>query len=102
MLTRLSLSGYSPIFLSIILAYSAFFEIRLINSLVNKLFDPLRKNIMWAVNIDHTGFITKRGAEKFRPMHNLRPFSIIAWIALPAVMFGGYSLLGILISYGLS
>lgn len=35
-------------------------------------------------------------------MHNLRLFSIIAWIAIPTVMFGGYSLLGMLTRNGLS
>jgi hypothetical protein len=29
-------------------------------------------------------------------MDPLRVFSIISWIALPTVMFGGYSLLGLL------
>src|SRR5262245_37159100 len=29
-------------------------------------------------------------------MHSLRVFSIIAWLALPTVMYGGYALLGIL------
>ena len=29
-------------------------------------------------------------------MHDLRLFSIIAWIALPTVMYGGYALLGFL------
>jgi len=35
-------------------------------------------------------------------MHTLRLFSIIAWIALPAVMYGGYALLGLLTRGGLS
>ena len=35
-------------------------------------------------------------------MHNLRIFSIIAWIAIPTVMYGGYALLGLLIRGGLS
>ena len=35
-------------------------------------------------------------------MHPLRLFSIIAWIAIPTVMFGGYSLLGLLTRNGLS
>lgn len=35
-------------------------------------------------------------------MHALRVFSIIAWIAIPTVMYGGYSLLGILTRGGLS
>jgi hypothetical protein len=35
-------------------------------------------------------------------MHTLRLFSIIAWIAIPTVMFGGYSLLGLLTRNGLS
>ena len=35
-------------------------------------------------------------------MHPLRIFSIIAWIALPTVMFGGYSLLGLLTRNGLT
>jgi len=35
-------------------------------------------------------------------MHTLRLFSIIAWIAIPTVMFGGYSLLGLLTRSGLS
>lgn len=35
-------------------------------------------------------------------MHPLRVFSIIAWIALPTVMFGGYALLGMLTRNGLS
>ncbi len=35
-------------------------------------------------------------------MHELRLFSIIAWIAIPTVMFGGYSLLGLLTRGGLS
>jgi hypothetical protein len=29
-------------------------------------------------------------------MHSLRIFSIIAWIAIPTVMYGGYALLGLL------
>ena len=32
----------------------------------------------------------------------LRPFSIIAWIALPTVMYGGYALLGLLTRGGLT
>jgi hypothetical protein len=35
-------------------------------------------------------------------MHTLRVFSIIAWIALPTVMYGGYALLGMLSRGGLS
>ena len=35
-------------------------------------------------------------------MHNLRFFSIIAWIAIPTVMYGGYALLGLLTRGGLS
>jgi len=35
-------------------------------------------------------------------MHPLRLFSIIAWIAIPTVMYGGYSLLGLLNRSGLS
>lgn len=35
-------------------------------------------------------------------MHSLRAFSIIAWIAIPTVMYGGYSLLGLLTRDGLS
>src|SRR5574341_594665 len=35
-------------------------------------------------------------------MHTLRLFSIIAWIAIPTVMFGGYSLLSLLTRSGLS
>lgn len=35
-------------------------------------------------------------------MHTLRLFSIIAWIAIPTVMYGGYSLLGFLARGGLS
>lgn len=35
-------------------------------------------------------------------MHALRLFSIIAWIAIPTVMYGGYSLLGFLARGGLS
>jgi hypothetical protein len=35
-------------------------------------------------------------------MHNLRIFSIIAWIAIPTVMYGGYALLGMLTQAGLS
>jgi hypothetical protein len=35
-------------------------------------------------------------------MHALRFFSIIAWIALPTVMYGGYALLGMLTRGGLS
>jgi hypothetical protein len=35
-------------------------------------------------------------------MHTLRLFSIIAWIALPTVMYGGYALLGMLTRGGLS
>lgn len=35
-------------------------------------------------------------------MHTLRVFSIIAWIALPTVMYGGYALLGLLTRNGLS
>ena len=29
-------------------------------------------------------------------MHRLRRYSIVAWIALPTVMYGGYALLGLL------
>lgn len=35
-------------------------------------------------------------------MQGLRIFSILAWIAIPTVMFGGYSLLGLLTRGGLS
>jgi hypothetical protein len=35
-------------------------------------------------------------------MHALRVFSIIAWIAIPTVMYGGYALLGMLTRGGLS
>src|SRR5512145_2550014 len=35
-------------------------------------------------------------------MHALRLFSIIAWIAIPTVMYGGYALLGMLTRGGLS
>jgi hypothetical protein len=35
-------------------------------------------------------------------MITLRLFSIIAWIALPTVMYGGYALLGLLTRNGLS
>lgn len=35
-------------------------------------------------------------------MHELRLFSIIAWIALPTVMYGGYALLGLLTRNGLT
>jgi len=35
-------------------------------------------------------------------MHELRVFSIIAWIALPTVMYGGYALLGLLTRGGLN
>ncbi len=35
-------------------------------------------------------------------MYVLRLFSIIAWIALPTVMYGGYALLGMLTRNGLS
>lgn len=35
-------------------------------------------------------------------MHNLRIFSIIAWLAIPTVMYGGYALLGMLTREGLS
>ena len=35
-------------------------------------------------------------------MHTLRLFSIIAWIAIPTVMYGGYALLGMLTRGGLS
>ncbi len=35
-------------------------------------------------------------------MHSLRVFSIIAWIAIPTVMYGGYALLGMLTRDGLS
>lgn len=35
-------------------------------------------------------------------MHTLRLFSIIAWIAVPTVMYGGYALLGLLTQGGLS
>ena len=35
-------------------------------------------------------------------MPSLRLFSIIAWIALPTVMYGGYALLGLLSRGGLS
>lgn len=35
-------------------------------------------------------------------MHSLRVFSIIAWIAIPTVMYGGYALLGMLTQGGLT
>ena len=35
-------------------------------------------------------------------MHTLRVFSIISWIALPTVMYGGYALLGFLTRNGLT
>lgn len=35
-------------------------------------------------------------------MNTLRVFSIIAWIAIPTVMYGGYTLLGMLSRGGLS
>jgi hypothetical protein len=35
-------------------------------------------------------------------MHTLRLFSIIAWIAIPTVMYGGYALLGLLTRGGLT
>lgn len=35
-------------------------------------------------------------------MHSLRVFSIIAWIAIPTVMYGGYALLGMLTEGGLT
>jgi hypothetical protein len=35
-------------------------------------------------------------------MHTLRIFSILAWIAIPTVMYGGYALLGMLTRGGLS
>jgi drug/metabolite transporter superfamily protein YnfA len=35
-------------------------------------------------------------------MGNLRIFSIISWIALPTVMYGGYALLGLLTRGGLT
>ena len=35
-------------------------------------------------------------------MHSLRIFSIIAWIAIPTVMYGGYALLGFLTRGGLT
>jgi hypothetical protein len=35
-------------------------------------------------------------------MHSLRVFSIIAWIAIPTVMYGGYALLGLLTRGGLT
>ena len=35
-------------------------------------------------------------------MHSLRVFSIIAWIAIPTVMYGGYALLGMLSRGGLT
>lgn len=35
-------------------------------------------------------------------MHSLRIFSIISWVTIPTVMFGGYSLLGLLTRNGLS
>jgi hypothetical protein len=35
-------------------------------------------------------------------MHRLRLFSIVAWIAIPTVMYGGYALLGLLSRGGLS
>lgn len=35
-------------------------------------------------------------------MHTLRFFSILAWIAIPTVMYGGYTLLGMLTRGGLS
>jgi hypothetical protein len=37
-----------------------------------------------------------------KTMHQLRVFSIIAWIAIPTVMYGGYALLGMLTRGGLS
>jgi hypothetical protein len=37
-----------------------------------------------------------------KDMHSLRIFSIIAWIAIPTVMYGGYALLGLLTRGGLS
>ena len=35
-------------------------------------------------------------------MHELRTFSVIAWLAIPTVMYGGYALLGMLTRGGLS
>ena len=35
-------------------------------------------------------------------MHTLRFFSILVWIAIPTVMYGGYALLGMLTRGGLS
>jgi drug/metabolite transporter superfamily protein YnfA len=35
-------------------------------------------------------------------MHSLRIFSIISWISLPTVMYGGYALLGFITRNGLS
>lgn len=35
-------------------------------------------------------------------MHSLRLFSVIAWIAIPTVMYGGYALLGFLTRGGLT
>jgi Ni,Fe-hydrogenase I cytochrome b subunit len=35
-------------------------------------------------------------------MHSLRIFSIIAWVAIPTVMYGGYALLGMLARGSLS
>jgi hypothetical protein len=35
-------------------------------------------------------------------MHELRLFSIIAWVAIPTVMYGGYALLDLLTRNGLS
>jgi drug/metabolite transporter superfamily protein YnfA len=35
-------------------------------------------------------------------MHELRLFSIIAWLAIPTVMYGGYALLGMLTRSGLT
>jgi hypothetical protein len=40
--------------------------------------------------------------QKGKIMRTLRVFSIIAWIALPTVMYGGYALLGMLSRDGLS
>jgi Ni,Fe-hydrogenase I cytochrome b subunit len=41
-----------------------------------------------------------KGDKKMK--HELRTLSIIAWIALPTVMYGGYALLGLLTQGGLS
>lgn len=46
--------------------------------------------------------IVKEEINGVKNMNTLRVFSIIAWIALPTVMYGGYALLGLLTRNGLT